>query len=229
VHQGDQLTAAKCHKMHQFELHWFCEKCDNKMGKILKDLVILKNKQEEFRRELQGVKQTQEKFKNEIVIMKEKQDKMDKDTRDLNEKVDQLDEVLGERITDLEERLEQKAEVSEVDNIKKSYSDVAQRKQLNSLNTDEAIEQLKQKIESEQAEAQKLIETGVQEALQDFKKNMDEDREEARKMLEETKERIQNEKDRETRKNNIIIYRVEENASTSAEDRVCLFVCLFAA
>ncbi len=38
-------------------------------------------------------------------------------------------------------------------------------------------------------------------------------------MLEETKERIQNEKDRETRKNNIIIYRVEENASTSAEDR----------
>ncbi len=58
---------------------------------------------------------------------------------------------------------------------------------MNSLNTDEAIEQLKQKIESEQAEAQKLIETGVQEALQDFKKNMDEDREEARKMLEETK------------------------------------------
>ena len=48
---------------------------------------------------------------------------------------------------------------------------------------------------------------------------MDEEREEARKMLVETKERIQNEKDREARKNNIIIYRVEENASASADDR----------
>ena len=101
-------------------LHWFCDKCDDKIGKILKDFVMLKNKQEEFGRELQGFKQTQEKFKNDIVIMKEKQDKMDRDTSDLNEKVDQLDEVLGKRITDLEERLEQKAEVSEVDKIKKA-------------------------------------------------------------------------------------------------------------
>ena len=200
-------------------VHWFCDKCDEKFGEVLKDFVMLKSKQEEFGRELQGVKQMQEKFKNEVVIMKEKQDKMEKDTRDLDKKVGQLEEVLGQRITDIEEILKQKAEATEVDNIKKSYSEAAQTKQLNSLNTDEVIEQFKQKIESEQAEAQKLIDEGVKEVLQDFKKNMDEDREEARKMLEETKERIQNEKDRESRKNNIVIYRVEENASTSAEDR----------
>ena len=60
----------------------------------------------------------------------------------------------------------------------------------------------------------------VEEILQDFKRDMDGEREEAKKMLEETKERIQLEKDRENRKNNIIIYRVEENASSSSDDRV---------
>ena len=38
-------------------------------------------------------------------------------------------------------------------------------------------------------------------------------------MLDETKIRIQHEKDRENRKNNIIIYRVEENAGSSSDER----------
>ena len=48
----------------------------------------------------------------------------------------------------------------------------------------------------------------VEEVLQNFRDRLDEDKELAKKMLEETKERIQNEKERETRKNNIVIYRV---------------------
>ena len=59
----------------------------------------------------------------------------------------------------------------------------------------------------------------VEEVLQNFRDRLDEDKELAKKMLEETKERIQNEKERETRKNNIVVYRVEENASSSSEDR----------
>ena len=62
-------------------------------------------------------------------------------------------------------------------------------------------------------------EAKVEEVLQDFKRSMEGEREEATKMLEETKERIQHEKDRENRKNNIIIYRVEENASSSSDDK----------
>ena len=174
-------------------VHWFCDRCDNKFGEILKDFVMLKSKQEEFGRELQGVKQTQEKFQHEIVIMKEKQDKMDKAATDLDEKVNQLDEVLGRRITDIEESLKQKAEATEVDDIKKSYSEVAQVRQLNSLDTDEAIEKFKQKIESEQAEAQKVIEQRM-------------------KILEE-------ERDKERRRNNVIIYRVAESTDTSPQDR----------
>ena len=62
-------------------------------------------------------------------------------------------------------------------------------------------------------------EAKVEEVLQDLKRSMEGEREEAKKMLEETQERIQHDQYRENRKNNIIIYRVEENASSSSEDR----------
>ena len=188
-------------------IHYFCKWCNQTANTIIPMMAQLKEKQD--------------KLENELVTMKDRQDNMDKEMKDI------VGEV-NEAKTNVEEARKDVTEIRErVERVERKMEDDAEEVKHAKINVDEAlkavnevrerVDKVERKMEDDAKNTQ--TEAGVQEVLQDFKKNMDEDREEARKMLDETKERIKNEKDRETRKNNIIIYRVEENASTSAEDR----------
>ncbi len=67
-------------------IHWFCEKCDGKVGEMLKDLVAIKRKQEEMDAELGEVKERME-------IIEKKIDGAVQG-RDLNKVREELDEAL---------------------------------------------------------------------------------------------------------------------------------------
>ena len=159
----------------------------------------------------------QNKLESQLLEIEATQHNTDKDVKDIEVDVKGVKtnvEVAMKAITELRERVEKIEKKIEDDvYVKGAESNVEEAMKA----VIERVEKVEKRIEDDEQIPQNI--TGVKEVLQDFKKNMDEEREEARKMLVETKERIQNEKDREARKNNIIIYRVEENASASADDR----------
>ena len=184
-------------------IHYFCKWCDETANSMISMMTKLNDRQNKLESQLLEIEATQ-------------YDK-DKHVQDIETDVKGVKtnvEVAMKAITELRERVEKVEKKIEDDvyvkgaetNVEEAMKAVIER-----------VEKVEKRIEDDEQIPQNI--TGVKEVLQDFKKNMDEEREEARKMLVETKERIQNEKDREARKNNIIIYRVEENASASADDR----------
>jgi predicted nucleic acid-binding Zn-ribbon protein len=158
---------------------------------------------------LAKLKEKQELLEMEMVKIKERQDNMERRQNDLENSIKEnkeRQELTEEESINIQKRQDdQEKSIQELDKKIQELS--------NSKADDSKIEDIKRTY----AEAAK--DGKVDEVLQDFKRSMDIEREQAKKMLEETKERIQQEKDRESRKNNIIIHRVEENASSSPEDR----------
>ena len=201
-------------------VHYFCKWCNNTAETIIPMIKELKERQEKIEKEIVEIHEWQDKMENELAMDKKVQSEQEKIIEEIKKRQEKVENKMEETRVNLEE-WEAKVE-SAVDNIQKRVGDYERSMQ----DFNEKMQELyASKADDSKVEDIKRTYAGVtnnakvEEVLQNFRDRLDEDKELAKKMLEETKERIQNEKERETRKNNIVVYRVEENASSSSEDR----------
>jgi len=171
-------------------VHWYCIGCNRGVGKVLTCLIKVQQQQEVQERKQIAMELELRKLREDLE--KKILDKV-KDTEiSLESKMSMLENGLKETKEQLSTQIESKIE----NTIKKSYAEM----------TKEGIG----------GDAQQ----DVISVIQEFRQQLDTEKQSARSFLEETQTSLQEERDKEARRQNIIIYRVQENTSTNPEERM---------
>lgn len=156
---------------------------------MIEMMTKLTERQRRLEEDLQMLKGQYDHVQHEISKVAERQTKDDKARHDIAAQVDSAMQKLD---------LKWSTEIMEIENVLGTKTDT-------------------KKVDEIEKSYAAIVKQGTEE-VENFRNKIMQDQEEAKKILEETKSHIQEEKDRDARKNNIIIYRVEENASSSGED-----------
>jgi hypothetical protein len=202
--KGEEIQEDTYELLKQDKIHFFCGKCEKAAGQLLKSVVKLKERQDKLEEDLIT-------FKKEISTTI--QDFADTFTEEAKSKTEDIAK-LGKTVDDMKKevgrfKLEYKTEFKKMnDQIKdviKAQEEADYKKQIEQITqafvkdtqwTDIVKKEVNSKIENVTAELSSI-----------------------QKMVDVTKSMAEEEKEKEARSNNIIIYRVPESTDTSFEGR----------
>jgi len=188
----------------QDKIHFFCGRCDKTVSKILKAVFDLTSRQdkleEDFKLNMSEVKGTIKDFVNTFM----------EEAKTGNEKTAKLEQSVEDMKKDIMKiKLEQKSELiklnEEVKKVKKAHEE---------LNYEKQIEQITQAFVKD-TQWSDIVKKEVENKIE----NVSAELSSIQKMVDVTKDLAEEEKEKETRSKNIIIYRLQENLDTSFEAR----------
>jgi hypothetical protein len=192
--------------------HWFCAICDARFGKVMPTIVKLSDRVELVEREMQKWRSQAD---AEMVIVRE-------DLKQVREHIKQVREEIGNG---------SKKGLKETETLKKTMTDMELHIQtdLGKLRTElhkikhEIGEEIKKDVGEDiklDLEEQKLSFADVVAKHVDTRLGtVSTELEDVQKNLSETKRKAYEERDKEERRNNVILYRVVESEAATAQER----------
>ena len=200
IHYKCAGLATAAHKILQNEgIHYYCKFCNKGMKKIIEFLSEAKEKQEKIEKEVDQLKMYNEKMCNEQKVMREDIKKLHED----------LEKFIKEGNTKLEVEQLTRAFIEDGSWSNLVKSEITNR--MNSVKEDIAC------VQKEVANAKKELESSWADVVKNeisvkigVVNNQIAD---VHKEMEDTKTQLNNDLEREKRKNNIIIFNVEESGS----------------
>jgi hypothetical protein len=176
-------------------IHWFCKDCNKGAAKVLRMVSKLQERQEKleekFEEELGKVKSELAEIKEKsIVKLEQRQERIEKDNEDLKEEMVRTNKVYASMVLEQKESMKEQSEIQE-------------EKWMDALRN----------IETKEPEVPEKLFSDI------VKKHVDKTMETVTGDLIDMKKNLAEERDKESRRNNMIIYRVEESVAERAEAR----------
>jgi len=197
------------------QIHWYCPGCNDKTSEILKILNGLQERTCKTEIELEKIKKEVGSVKKEIGIV----------TKKLEKEIKKLEE----EISTIKKDREVKEVVLEISEIKKTTRELENK--LESVLEAKMVKSIEKKVEERSLSFRDIVKLELENEL---KKNVNEtvkkeieckmgdvssDIKGVQKIIIETKQQVDEEREREKRRNNIILYRVPESSASKREDR----------
>jgi len=187
--------------------HWFCKTCDKSVMSIIKTVNSLKERQDKVEEEFGKVKEDMKRLVVENQSMKVSTSKISQDIEQIMD-----GNLTNAMITRIGQEIEKvtKSVTNDLSNVKEDI------KKLNSDTEQKIVNTVESKLE-EGVKKQSFADIVAQQVDSQLVK-VSGDLNKVQQVIDETKKKADEEKDREGRCNNIIIYRIPE--SSTAEGRV---------
>lgn len=191
--------------------HWFCKRCNEKVGKIIPTLVGLQERIATTEKTVSKLENDMEKTNGQIIKIKSDVGKI---SNDLNAFKSEMDKHLTK--TNFENRINKlELEFQKLSSDVKHISSTQEETHVKTVATvsSDLEKQIDAKLESVPWHV--VVQTQVDESLQNMTKNI----KEVESSLQQSRAEAAEQRDKEGRKNNIILYKVPETAAPRADER----------
>lgn len=204
--------------MKQDKIHFYCGRCDKAAGRLLKNVSNLMKRQDKLEDEIkknnENIRILTDTFSEEAKTQAEKLKKLDKTAEDMKKETARISQELEKSIEDLKKNL-MKIKVEHQSEFKKLNEEMIDVKKVQEeMNFEKQIEQLTQAFVKD-TQWSDIVKKEVDSKIE----NVSAELSTIQKMVDITKGLAEEEKEKEARSKNIIIYRVPESQETSFEGR----------
>lgn len=190
-------------------IHWFCMKCDITMSKMIISIANLKEKQEYLENEMKETKEEVKEVKEELKCFKHEMKAMKDDIKKMPINTDDYNEVLKKDITSIRSELNEITKVTEEVRIVQNV--------VNTLENE--IKEMKKEENKIEERLRPTWSNVVQREVDNKFQIMNGDLGKVKDTITSVKLEVEEERDKELRSHNLIIYRLPEVGSTKEEKK----------